>query len=173
MFAAPMFSSSRFSFVVPGIGSPGLLSEDPREGDLRRRGFLTRGNALQEFHYGLIRLPSFWYEPGHDVPKVRAVELRVLVDLPREKTLPQRAERHKANSEFLKRGDDLGFRLAPPERVLALESGQRLNGVSTPDRLRSSLGKAEMLYLSFLDKVLHRAGDIFNRRLRIDAMLIK
>ena len=41
------------------------------------------------------------------------------------------------------------------------------------DRLHAGLGEAEVLHLAFADQVLHRAGDVFDRHVRIDAMLVE
>src|SRR5208337_1693177 len=51
----------------------------------------------------------------NDVAKVGPIELRVLVNRTGEKALSQRTERDKANSEFLKRRQNLVLRLSPPK----------------------------------------------------------
>src|SRR4029077_3916094 len=55
----------------------------------------------------------------------------------------------------------------------ALNRGDRLHGMSTTDRLRARLGKPEMLDLPFPDEVRHRARDIFDRHVWIDAVLVE
>ena len=42
-----------------------------------------------------------------------------------------------------------------------------------PDGLHARLGKSEVLDLAFADQVLDRTGDIFDRHVRVDAMLIE
>ena len=98
---------------------------------------------------------------------------RVLVDLAREEALAQRAERNEADPEFLERRQHLLLRLSPPQRVFALERGDRLDRVRAADRLHACFGQAEVLDLAFLDQVLHRAGHVFDRHVRIDAVLIE
>jgi hypothetical protein len=54
-----------------------------------------------------------------------------------------------------------------------LESGERLDGVCATNRLRACLGKAEVLDLARLNQFLHRAGDVFDRHVRVDPVLIE
>ena len=42
-----------------------------------------------------------------------------------------------------------------------------------PDRLNARLGKPEVLDLAFLDQVPHRAGDVFDRYVGVDAVLVE
>ena len=63
--------------------------------------------------------------------------------------------------------------LAPPERVLALQRGDRLDGVRAADRLHARLGEAEVPDLARLDQLLHRAGDVLDRDARVDAVLVE
>ncbi len=41
------------------------------------------------------------------------------------------------------------------------------------DRLDTSLRHSEVLYFALLDEILHSSGDVFDRTLRIDAMLVE
>jgi hypothetical protein len=97
----------------------------------------------------------------------------VLVDLSREEAFPQRAEWHEADAELLERRQDVRLRSSPPQRVLALERCDRLNGVSAADRVHAGLGESEVPDLPFLDQVLHRARDVFDGHVRIDAVLVE
>src|SRR5271155_4845074 len=45
--------------------------------------------------------------------------------------------------------------------------------MSAPDRLRPCLGHAEVLDLSFLDKLLYRTRNIFDRNFDVNAVLIE
>ena len=47
-----------------------------------------------------------------------------------------------------------------------------MNGVRAADRLRRRLGKAEVANLPRLDELGHRADRLFDRRVRVDAMLV-
>ena len=112
-------------------------------------------------------------EAGNDVPEIGTVECRVLVDGAREEALAQRAEGNEADAEFLERRQELLLGLSPEQGVFALNRGDRLDGVRPPDRLRARLGKAEVSDFAFADQVLDRAGDIFDRHVRVNAMLIE
>ena len=98
---------------------------------------------------------------------------RVLVDLAREEALAQRAVRHEADAELLQRRQHLRLGRPPPQRVLALEGGDRLDGVGPADRLHARLGEAEVLDLALPDQLLHRPGHVLDRHVRVDAVLIE
>ena len=63
--------------------------------------------------------------------------------------------------------------LAPPQRVLALQRGDRLHGVGAADASHAGLGQAEVLDLAGLDEFLHRAGDVLDRHVGVDAVLVE
>src|SRR6266567_1596030 len=152
---------------------PRLLDLQPPDCDLRGRYLFPGGDLAEQIDQGLVRLASLRREAGNDVAEVGAVEPRVLVDRAREEALAQRAEGNEADAEFLKRRQDLLLGFAPPQRVFALDRGDRLDGVRPPHRLHARLGKSEVLDLAFADQVLDRAGDIFDRHARVNAMLIE
>src|SRR5205823_1139849 len=112
-------------------------------------------------------------EARHTVAKVGAVEGRVLVDRAGEEALAERAEGDEADPELLERGHDLRFRLTPPQRVLALERSDRLDGVRATDRLHARLGEPEAPDLALRDQLLDRPGDVLDRDARVDAVLVE
>jgi hypothetical protein len=73
--------------------------------------------------------------------------------LPVRKPLAERAERHEADAQLFEQGQDLLLGLAPPERVLALERGHRLDRVGTADRRGARLGQPEVLDPALPDQV--------------------
>jgi hypothetical protein len=91
----------------------------------------------------------------------------------RVEALAERAEGDEADAELLERRQDLLLGLSPPQRIFALEGSDRLNGMGAPDRLHACFGKAEVLDLAFLDQLLHRGGNVFDRHVRINAVLIE
>jgi hypothetical protein len=121
----------------------------------------------------LIRLESLRREAREGAAKVGAVEFGTLADLTREETLAQWAVRDKADAEFLKGRYDFLLRSPGPQRILTLESGDRLDRVCATDGLHSRFGKAEVLDLALPNQVLHRSGDVFDGHARVDAMLIE
>ena len=82
---APMFSSKRCSFVVPGIGTiHGFLGKQPSERDLGGCRLLPFCDAAEQVNQGLIRLESLRREARQGAVEVGAVEVRVFIDLARE-----------------------------------------------------------------------------------------
>src|SRR6266478_4150191 len=115
MATAPMFSSRRSSFVVPGIGTI--------------QGFCARSQA------SAICLAGFRREAGETATIVLSVKLRVFGNRPREESLAKRTERNKADAKFFERGNDFLFRAFPPERVFTLKGRHWLNCVCPADGL--------------------------------------
>src|ERR1035438_6576073 len=152
---------------------PRLLSKHPGERGLGWCRFLALSDCIEQVDHGSIRLPGLLRKTRYGVTEVGAVKAGILVDLSREVALAQWAEGNKADSEFFESRNDLRFRLPPPQRVFALQGGDRLDGVSATNRVHSCLGKPKVLDLAFPNQVLHRSRDVFDRHLRIDTMLIE
>ena len=104
---------------------------------------------------------------------VRALKFRRLIDGAGEKAFAQRAERHEADAEIFQRRQDFLFRFAPPERIFALQRGDRLHGVGAADRLHTRLREAEVFDLAFRDQLFDRARDVLDRHVGIGAVLIE
>src|SRR6266568_3613774 len=62
---------------------------------------------------------------------------------------------------------------SPPQRVFALNCGDRLDSVCAPDCLHSWFRKAEVLHLTLVDELLHRSRDVFDGHVRVNAVLIE
>src|SRR6202022_1877708 len=108
---------------------PRLLPEQPRERDLPRSRVLPLRDLAEQIDQRLVRLARLRCEARHDLPEVVLVERCLLVDLSRQEALPEWAERDQPDSELLERGEQLLFRLPPPQRILALERRDRLDRV--------------------------------------------
>ena len=168
-----MFSSRRSSFGCPG------WARSTASGPAARRARSGRGSPssvrdlAEQIDQGLIRFPRLRREARDDVAEVGTVERRVLVDLPREEALAQRAVGNEADPEFLEGRQHFRFRVSPPQRVFALDRRDRLDRVRATDRLRSCFGKAEVLDLAFLNQVLHRSRHVFDRHVRVDTVLVE
>src|SRR5581483_5192282 len=57
--------------------------------------------------------------------------------------------------------------------VLVLHRRHRLHGVRSADGVGADLGQPEMVHLAGLDELFHRAGDIFDRDVGVDAVLVE
>ena len=85
----------------------------------------------------------------------------------------ERAPWYEADSEFVARRDYILLRAAPQHRVFVLHSGYRQSGVSATQRVQPHLGQAPVQNLALCHQILNRAGDILDRYLRIDAVLVE
>jgi hypothetical protein len=89
-----------------------------------------------------------------------------------EEAFAEGAERDEPDTELGAGGQHVVFRAAPPQVVLALDCGHRLHGVRTPDGAGGGLRHAEVLHLARRDQVIHRAGHLLDRHVRIDPVLV-
>src|SRR6266446_7642407 len=106
---------------------PRLLCKQPSERDLSRGRLLSFCEFAKQINQGLICFPSLWAKTRDDVAEIGAVELGILVDLAREEALSQRAKWNESDPEFFEGWQHLLFRASPPQRVFALNCGDRLD----------------------------------------------
>src|ERR1700736_843406 len=99
---------------------PRLFCKQPSQCDLSRCRLLLFRESAEEVNQRLIRFTILWGKARDDVAEIRTIELRVLVDLAREKTLTERAKWNESDPEFFKRRQHRLFRRPPPQRVFAL-----------------------------------------------------
>ena len=85
----------------------------------------------------------------------------------------KRAERHEADAELGTRRQHLRLRVARPQRVLALNSGDRADGMRASDRARARLRQPEVAHLAGRDKLTDSASHLLDRDVRVDAVLIE
>src|SRR6266404_2387520 len=152
---------------------PRLLREQPRKRDLSGCRLLLFRESIEQINERLVRFTIRRVKARDCVAEIRVVELRIFVDLAREKALTKGTKWNKSDSEFFERRQHRLFRLPPPQRVFALKCSDQLNRVCTADRLNSCFTKTEVLDLTFVDEALHRSRDVFDRHVQIDAMLVE
>jgi hypothetical protein len=152
---------------------PRFLCEQPGQRDLRRRRLPTFGKRRQPIDEREISLPVLRGEARELVAEVRLLEGRGLVDLAGEKPSSEGAEGHEPDAHLLERRKDLLLGLSPPERVLALQNGDRLHGVGAADGRHGGLRHAEVPDLALRNQVPDGSGDILDGNARIDTMLIE
>ncbi len=97
----------------------------------------------------------------------------VRIDFPGEESRAQRTKGNEAYSKFLASRQYLGFRISCPQRVFALDCGDRLHGMGAADRLRAGFGHAKVFDLACLNQFLDGTSHIFNRYIRINAVLVE
>ena len=101
------------------------------------------------------------------------VQLCIAVHLAGQITHAHRAPRDEANSQFFAHGKHaVSLWTSFHERIFGLNGRNRLNRMSLADRARTRLGETEVQDFTFLDEVLDCTGDILDRHVRIDPMLI-
>jgi hypothetical protein len=148
-----------------------VLIQQPGQCHLCRSGALTCGHRCQQVDEGLVGFKGLLGEPRQCVAQVGVAEGRRAVDRAGEEALAERAERHEPDAELGQGREDLGFGFAPPQGVLALQRGDRLHGVGASDGIHPSFGHPEVRYLAGGDELLDRAGDLLDRRVRVDTVL--
>ena len=99
-------------------------------------------------------------------------ELGGRVDGAREEALAERAERDEPDAELLECGQDLFLGTLPPQRVLALHRSNWKHGVGPADRAGSRFGEPPVLHLAGFAQLLDGAGDLFDRDVGVDTVLV-
>lgn len=90
--------------------------------------------------------------------------------VPVRKPLPSGLNGTNPDAELLQGGDDLLLEAAVPERVLALQGGDGLDGVERAGSFAAS-GQAGC-HLA-VDQLPNRAGHVLDRHLRVHAVLVE
>jgi hypothetical protein len=93
--------------------------------------------------------------------------------LPIRKPLPRGLNGNETDAEFFEGRQHFRFRASRPQRVFALHGRDRLSRVCATNRFRPCFRKAEVLDLAFLNQVLHRSRDVFDRHVRIHTVLVE
>src|SRR6185437_2921991 len=108
-----------------------------------------------------------------NVAEIVFIKLRIFADFSRKEASTQRTKWNEPYPEFLQYREHLRFGLSPPQRVFALQRGDGLNFVRTANSLHACFGESEVLHLAFLNQLLHGSGDVFDRNVRIHAVLVE
>src|ERR1035437_1676290 len=146
-------------------------AEHPGQRDLRRSGAVLDGYAAHDLDDRDVTRAVL---AGEARLRETEVVLRERLGIHRagEKTATERAVRHEADAELEDRREHLVLDVAGPQRVLALHRCDRMRRVGAADRRRRGLGEAQEPYLAGGDRFGHRADGLFDRHLRIDAVLV-
>ena len=116
---------------------PRFARQHPHEGELRRSNPFPFRPFSHQSHERHIVLQGFGRELRQVPAAVALVETAVLVDYTREERTSQRTIRHEADTELFQHREDFGFRLPPPDGILALYSRKRADGVRPADGTRT------------------------------------
>jgi hypothetical protein len=95
-----------------------------------------------------------------------------LVDLAGQVALAERTEGDEADAQFL---EHASVSCSAPATTTNTRSGAPLplDGVGAANRLHAGFRQAEVLHLAGRNEILHCAGDVLDRDLRIDAVLVE
>ena len=83
--------------------NPRLLRQQPGKRDLARCRVFALRHSLEEIDDCLIRLSILGVETRQRTSKIRAIDLRLFINLAAQEPFSQRAERHEPDAEFLER----------------------------------------------------------------------
>jgi len=153
---------------------PRFLREQPCEREVCRRRSLPRRDAFQHLNECQVGGARLRREPRGRVPKAAGIECRVRVDLAGQESRAERTPRDEADSEFLTRVQHrVLLDVARPQRILTLNRRDREDRVRAPDRLCCRFRESVVLDLALLVQVLQDSGDVLDRHVGIDTLLIK
>jgi hypothetical protein len=140
---APMFSSSRAIFVVPGIGAmPSPWARTQASASCAGGDALLDCHVLQHLHQSGVGGHVLGAEARQRIAEVVRTEILRLLDLACEETAPERAVTARNRYAELAAGvEDLAFRLAGPKRIFALQRRNRMDRVGTCGWRRHPLRK--------------------------------
>ena len=170
---APAFSATRSAFVDPGIGK----MSSPRASSHASANWA----AVQPFSFAsdwtrVARSTFFWkfspWKRGFLSRQSSGARSDGERDLSGQEAAPERAVGDERDPELADRGEQLGFRIAAPQRVLSLQRRNRMHGVSAANGLRRRFGQAEIPHLAGGHELGHRADRLLDRRVRVDAVLV-
>src|SRR5207253_4584243 len=88
-------------------------------------------------------------------------------------TAAERRERNEPDPQLAQQRDDPRLEIALPQRVLALERRDRVDGMCATDRLLARFREAEESDLSLAHQIRHHADDILDRHGGIHAVLVE
>ncbi|MCW0424987.1 hypothetical protein NB713_002930 [Xanthomonas sacchari] len=106
-------------------------------------------------------------------PVVVGLEILRRADRPGQEAAAQRRVRHEADAQLAHRLQHaVVFRIARPQRVLALQRGDRMHRVRAADGGRGGFGQAEEAHLALFHQPRHRPDRVLDRHVRIHPVLV-
>ena len=170
-----MFSFRRGSFVVPGIGTiHGFCASSQASAIWAGVAPLLAAISLDPLDQRLVRLARFRREARDDVAEIvvcRTTSSRRSCRSGSPLPSGLNGTNPMPSSSSAGRISSLG--LAPPQRVLALQRGDRLDGVGAADGLRRPLRRGRSASPCPRGSVLDRARHVLDRHVRVDPVLVE
>src|SRR5947207_4340690 len=147
--------------------------QQPRERDLRGRRAPARRELPDRRRGANSRVEILAGEPRIAAPEVALGILLRPPGVAGEETATERGERDEADAELAQQRKDPRLEVPLPQRVLALKSRDRVNRVRAADRPLTRLREAEKAHLPFAHELRHRADDVLDRNVLVDAVLVE
>src|SRR5260370_13285789 len=167
-----MFSSRRASLVVPGMGTiQGFWASSQASAICAGVAFFRSAILRSRSTKASFALRFSGVKRGTMLRKSLLSNCVSSLIFPVRKPFPRGLNGTKPIPSSSRVGSF--FRFSPPQRVFALECSDRLNGMCATDGLHPCFRESEVLHLSLLDKLFHGAGDVFDRHVQIDTMLVE
>ena len=168
-----MFSSRRLNFVVPGIGTiQGFFASSQASAICAGVAFFRSPTVFNKSTSDWLASSALGVKRGTMLRKSVLSNLASLLMVPVRKPFPNGLKGDEADAQFLQRRQERFFRTPPPQRVLALNRGDWMDGVSAPHGVDAGFRQAPMFDLAFLDQVPDGSGNVFDRDLGVHAMLV-
>src|SRR2546425_12360685 len=135
MPSAAVFSSTRATRLVPGIGAMSWpCREQPGQSDLCRCCSDFPGDGSDLVDDAQIALEVFADEARVGLAPVVVGELLGRADLTREEAVAERRVGNESDPQLAQQGQQFGFRVTGPQGVLGLQRGDRMHNVGAADR---------------------------------------
>ena len=158
----------------PGDGHDiGALGQHPSQGDLCRGAAFLTGHLLDCLGQAQVALEVLALEARMVAPEVVLGQIPGCLETPGKEPPPERAVGHKTHFEFAAGGQDLAFRVASPQRVLGLKSGNGMYRTGSTKCRRRCLGQPQVADLAGPHQFRHGADGFLDRRGRVNAMLVR
>src|SRR5262245_63017048 len=93
-------------------------------------------------------------------------------DLARQKSTADRAVRDQAYTKLAKNRQDSLLDISRPQRILRLHRRYRMHFMRTTNRAWARFGQADVADLAFFHERGHCCNSVFDRGVRIDAVLV-
>src|SRR2546421_6748861 len=148
------------------------LRQDPGQGELRGRATFFPSDLAHLANEIQIALKIFSLKPRGSPPVVVLRQVFKAFDLAGQESATERGIGDKTDAELAANTEHFLFWIARPERIFRLQRGNGMHRMRASDGIGASFGQTEIAHLAGPNQLRQRAYGFFDRRLRIDPMLI-
>ena len=173
MPSAAVFSSTRATRLVPGIGAMSLPWASSQARAICAG--VAPASAATALTSSTMRRLRWKFSPTKRGLVLRQSSSEMScggADLAGEEAVTQRRVGHEADAQLAQQRQQLGLHVARPQRVLGLQRGDRVHGVRAADGVHSGLGQSDVADLALAYQVGHRPDGVLDRGVRVDPVLV-